>query len=53
MSSLAPDPQPVLDGRGATILGPRNVAIERQNPDVNLDDDISAGLPRTKPTIVA
>jgi oxalate decarboxylase len=27
------DPQPIDDGRGATILGPRNVAIEAQNPD--------------------
>jgi oxalate decarboxylase len=33
MSSTAANPQPVIDGRGATILGPRNVAIERQNPD--------------------
>ena len=34
MSAISTDPQPVIDGRGATILGPRNVAIERQNPDV-------------------
>jgi hypothetical protein len=33
MSSTATDPQPVVNGRGGTILGPRNVAIERQNPD--------------------
>ena len=33
MSTPITDPQPVVDGRGGTILGPRNVAIERQNPD--------------------
>jgi oxalate decarboxylase len=27
-------PEPVVDGRGATIMGPRNVALERQNPDL-------------------
>ena len=27
------DPQPVQDDRGATILGPRNVPLERENPD--------------------
>jgi oxalate decarboxylase len=33
MPPTATNPQPVVDGRGATILGPRNIAIERQNPD--------------------
>jgi oxalate decarboxylase len=27
------DPQPIRGDRGATILGPRNVALERENPD--------------------
>jgi len=27
------DPQPICDDRGATILGPRNVPLERENPD--------------------
>ena len=43
MSSTASDPQPVVDGRGGTILGPRNVAIERQNPDVLIGPVTDAG----------
>jgi oxalate decarboxylase len=43
MSSTATDPQPVVDGRGGTILGPRNVAIERQNPDVLVAPETDAG----------
>ncbi|HSZ45296.1 MAG TPA: oxalate decarboxylase family bicupin [Streptosporangiaceae bacterium] len=27
-------PEPIRDGTGATIMGPRNVALERQNPDL-------------------
>jgi oxalate decarboxylase len=27
------DPAPIEDGRGATILGPRNIPLERENPD--------------------
>jgi len=58
MSSTSTDPQPVVDGRGGTILGPRNVAIERQNPDVLIAPEtdagtVIAGLPRTKPRVVA
>jgi oxalate decarboxylase len=34
MSSTAADPQPIVDGRGATILGPRNLPLELENPDV-------------------
>ena len=34
MSAAATEPQPIVDGRGATILCPRNVAIERENPEV-------------------
>jgi oxalate decarboxylase len=33
MSAVSIDPQPVAEGRGASIVGPRDVAIERQNPD--------------------
>ena len=33
MSATSTDLQPVVNGRGATILGPRDIAIERQNPD--------------------
>jgi oxalate decarboxylase len=43
MSSTASDPQPVVDGRGGAILGPRNVAIERQNPDVLIGPVTDAG----------
>jgi oxalate decarboxylase len=49
MSSTAADPQPVIDGRGATILGPRNVAIERENPDVLVSPATDAGtIPNLK-----
>jgi len=27
------DPQPILGNRGASILGPRNIPLERENPD--------------------
>jgi hypothetical protein len=27
------NPEPIVGNRGASILGPRNVPIERQNPD--------------------
>jgi oxalate decarboxylase len=43
MSSIASDPQPIVNGRGGTILGPRNVAIERQNPDVLIAPETDAG----------
>jgi oxalate decarboxylase len=43
MSSTATDPQPVVDGRGGTILGPRNVVIERQNPDILIAPESDAG----------
>jgi oxalate decarboxylase len=43
MSATATDPQPVIDGRGGTILGPRNVAVERQNPDVLIAPETDAG----------
>jgi oxalate decarboxylase len=28
------DPQPIHNSRGASILGPRNVPLERENPDL-------------------
>jgi hypothetical protein len=34
MSFVSADPEPAVDGRGATILGPRNVVIDRQNHDL-------------------
>jgi len=33
MATTPDDPQPMQDGRGATILGPRNIPLERENPD--------------------
>jgi oxalate decarboxylase len=36
-------PQPIVDGRGATILGPRNVPVERENPDVLISPETDAG----------
>jgi oxalate decarboxylase len=37
------DPQPISGERGATILGPRNTAIERQNPDGLIAPETDAG----------
>jgi len=37
-------PQPVADGRGATILGPRNVPIEEANPDLLLPPVTDSGV---------
>jgi oxalate decarboxylase len=36
-------PQPIVGERGASILGPRNTAIERQNPDVMIAPETDAG----------
>jgi oxalate decarboxylase len=43
MPSTSAEPQPIVDGRGGTILGPRNVPIERQNPDVLIAPTTDAG----------
>jgi oxalate decarboxylase len=43
MSSSSADPQPVVDGRGASILGPRNIPVERENPDVLVSPVTDAG----------
>jgi oxalate decarboxylase len=37
------DPQPIRGDQGATILGPRNVPVERENPDVLVAPDTDAG----------
>jgi oxalate decarboxylase len=42
-------PEPVRDGLGATILGPRNVELERQNPNLLASPDTDAGtIPNLK-----
>jgi hypothetical protein len=57
MSATATDPQPVIDGRGATILGPRNVPVEKQNPDVLVAFGVGAWatalvMPRQHPSVL-
>ncbi len=42
-SSAVLDPEPVRPGRGATILGPRNVPVELENPDVLVSPVTDAG----------
>ena len=37
------NPQPISGDRGATILGPHNVPVERQNPDVLIAPETDAG----------
>jgi oxalate decarboxylase len=42
-------PEPVRDGLGATIMGPRNVAVERQNPNLLASPYTDAGtIPNLK-----
>ena len=49
MSSTSADPQPIVDGRGASILGPRNVPLELENPDVLVSPATGAGtIPNLK-----
>ena len=49
MSATDTDPQPVIDGRGGTILGPRNLPVERENPDVLLSPETDGGtIPNLK-----
>jgi oxalate decarboxylase len=43
MSPTSAVPEPIVDGRGGTILGPRNVPVERQNPDVLIAPTTDAG----------
>src|SRR5277367_413975 len=42
-NSAVLDPQPIRDGIGATILDPRNIPIELQNPDVLVSPATDAG----------
>jgi oxalate decarboxylase len=35
--------EPIVDGRGASILGPRNAALESQNPDGMIAPETDAG----------
>ena len=51
MFAIPTDPQPISDGRGATILGPRNVAVERQNPDALIAPETDARH-RPEPQVV-
>jgi oxalate decarboxylase len=37
------DPQPIIGERGASILGPRNVPIEKANPDLLVSPSTDAG----------
>ena len=36
-------PEPIVGNRGASILGPRNLPIERQNPDALIAPATDAG----------
>lgn len=41
--------EPIVGNRGATILGPRNIALEKQNPDLLISPPTDAGtLPNLK-----
>ncbi len=43
------DPQPIRGDRGASILGPRNVPLERENPDLLASPSTDAGtIPNLK-----
>ena len=42
-------PEPVVGDRGATILGPRNVPVERENPDLLVSPETDSGtIPNLK-----
>jgi oxalate decarboxylase len=42
-------PQPIRDGRGASIMGPRNPSLERENPDLLASPYTDAGtIPNLK-----
>jgi oxalate decarboxylase len=43
------EPQPIRDGLGATIIGPRNVPLERENPDLLASPTTDSGtIPNLK-----
>src|SRR5262245_25658559 len=47
-------PEPVRDNRGATILGPRNRSLERENPDLLASPYTDAGtVPKQKFAVAA
>jgi oxalate decarboxylase len=47
--AFAEDPQPIRDGLGASILGPRNISLERENPDLLASPYTDAGtIPNLK-----
>jgi oxalate decarboxylase len=47
--SASSDPEPIVDGRGATILGPHNVPVELENPDLLVSPETDAGtIPNLK-----
>jgi oxalate decarboxylase len=51
---MATTSEPVRDGTGASILGPRNVAVERENPDVLTPPATDAGtVPNLKYSFAA
>jgi oxalate decarboxylase len=50
MSSVSADPEPAVDGRGATILGPRNVAIDRWPFSLSHNRVLSGGFARETTT---
>jgi oxalate decarboxylase len=48
-ATMGPVPEPIEDGRGASILGPRNIPVERENPDLLLSPTTDAGtIPNLK-----
>src|SRR4029079_18828071 len=52
--AMATTSEPVRDGTGASILGPRNVAVERENPDVLTPPATDAGtVPNLKYSFAA
>ena len=47
-------PEPIRDGDGAAILGPRNVRIERENPDLLVPPETDSGtIPNLKYSFAA
>jgi oxalate decarboxylase len=51
---MASRPQPIRDGDGATILGPRNLPLERENPDVLVPPATDSGtVPNLKYSFAA
>src|SRR2546429_8422685 len=52
--ALDANPHPVRDGLGAPILGPRNIPLERENPELLASPYTDAGtIPNLKFSIAA